>query len=105
MRTLEIEIEGKKYTIDDLTVWQVEILHGLLGGFESGNIPEFWNYQVNVISTALLPTYPEMKPEKIRAMRIGDIQAIKSVVKNIMLFSGLIIEVKTGDPQPGEAQA
>lgn len=106
MKTIEIEIEGKKYTVNELTVGQVESLHMLIGGFREGDIKEFWNYQVGVISTALLQTYPEMKPEKIRTMRIGDVQTMKSIVKRIMVFSGLITEdVQSGDPQPGEAQA
>ncbi len=106
MKTIEIEIEGKKYTVNELTVGQVESLHMLIGGFREGDIKEFWNYQVGVVSVALLPTYPEMKPEKIRTMRVGDVQTMKSIVKRIMMFSGLITEeVQPGDSQPGEAQA
>lgn len=104
MKTIELEIEGKKYTVDEFTVGQLEILHTLLGSFEDGDVKGYWNYQVSVVSTALLPTYPEMKPEKIRTMRIGDIQSMKIIVQRIMGFSGLVMQINSGDPQPGEAQ-
>lgn len=106
MKSIEIEIDGRKHIVNELTVGQVESLHILLGGFKEGDIPEFWNYLVNVVSVALLPTYPDMTPEKVRTLRIGDVEAMKAIAKRVMVFSGLVADqVQAGDPQPGEAQA
>jgi len=106
MKSIEIEIDGKKYTVNELTVGQVETLHILNDELNPADTKSSWNYYVNVLSTALLPIYPEMKPDHIRTLRIGNIQTIAKIVRSIMLFSGLIVEkVSSGDPQPGEAQA
>jgi len=106
LETLDIVLAGQKYTIQPLTVGQLQDLH--IGVVEptpddpEDGVRKFWSRNIALIHTALSVDHPQMTVEIIGKMRLGTITAVKRTVDDILVFAG-IAEKK--EPKAGESQA
>jgi len=107
LETLTITIAGQQFTIQPLTVGQLQDLH--VGVVEpvpedpAEGVRKFWARSIGIISTALSVDHPNMTPEMIGKLRLGTLTSVKRTVDDILDFAGIVEKKK--DPKPGEAQA
>lgn len=93
METLTIKLAGSEYTIQPLTVGQLQDLHiGVVKGIpqdaEEG-VRQFWAKNVDVIAVALEKDHPEVTREVLGKMRLGSVKAVNETVSEILVFAGL----------------
>ena len=113
MENLTITLAGKEYTIQPLTVGQLQDLHiGVVrvpSTDSSEAVKDFWKTEIDTIVAALSQDHPDMTAEVVRKMRLGSLKEVKKQVDAILLYAGLIDTPrdapKAGAAQPGEAAA
>jgi hypothetical protein len=97
-QTLDIAIEDKTYTIQALTIDQLEALHvGVARPPSDDPVAELWKHNREVIATALSNDYPEMTMEVLGRKRLGTVQAVKQIAEDILKFSGLTLRRSAAD--------
>lgn len=108
--SLQLSLAGQTFTIQPLTVGQLEELHvGVVTPEGSGpkeKMRSFYERNIEILAVALSSDHPNMTADTIRKMRIGTLQAMTGAVSDILDFSGIS---KKEDAKPeaatGEAQA
>ena len=93
METLTITLADKEYTVQPLTIGQLRDLHvGIVEPIPADlkeGTRQFWERNLAIISKALEGEHPEMTPEVLSKMRLGNIKSVKETVDAILVFTGL----------------
>lgn len=94
MQALAIKLADREFTIQPLTVGQVEEIHDILtrqGSKKTANR--------DIIAAALSEDYPDLNCDAVRKMRLGSVKVVNSVVEQILAFGDFIAQQETS---PGE---
>ena len=88
MDSLTLTLAGTPYTIQELTIGQLEDIHIELGRPSSGDPKEIWQSYRRVIAIGLSVDHPAVTEESLKKVRLGTIQATKAVFESILKFGG-----------------
>jgi len=85
---LTLTLAGTPYTIQGLTLEQLENLHGEIAPAFTGESRELWQRYRRILAIALSADHPEVTEESLNAMRLGTIQATRTAVNSVLEFGG-----------------
>lgn len=106
MDSITITLAEKQFSIQPLTVGQLEEMHvGLLlppNADPSEGVKDWWQQTREIIVTALCEDHPDMTMDVVKKMRLGTLKVVRETREQILIFAGFQDKPKEGTPQ-GEA--